>query len=954
MSFKDNRFILVLLLIAFSFPAIASTQSPEQSALPEPTQKEIPLYKLNNEKLIEQAQQLLDETTRSFFADLRALATNKKLIERIQQTQLAFERSPDREPDPPAQGESPKVIKDFVDQAKSRLALRQQQKQTLEAEKTLWTLRVQWLTDGQRLVKDLLKKLEQLDLYLLEIQLRVADKTLDGGTVNLALRSNKVLLERQRQFQNQGETWRQLEQAARQDLEKLDTRMAKVNKQVIAAEVALALAQENYQQALKRTDLRQELAKERSPQLLNRIQRLKEDQEWLNGAFQLAYNAFTSQWAKAQVLVKTVTAEQAPENSELLQMDDELYDMVREGSANLIDRLQGLTDYFKQRREKLEETQIVLQQVVERGDVLKRDTDALNEHLFNLQILVDVYQERKDAAESLPADLKSGQQLEQQQRMTEKNQKALEAYQEAKAYLEKLAAEINKTRLSQESVMRQLALLKKAAESYEKISVWRSEFERLSKEDLLARYQETVEVLQKQRQELKPIREAAFEKQSATDEMTVTLESLQGPLFRYVQEQAIADRQGIEKKLYQIAELKIPGVKTEEVQKATPAPQSAAAAAPAPVAVPAVPAPAAAAAPTTVAVATPVATTPAALPTTTATALVQQQAQDPVAPLQRWGTDSTQALKGIGQQLGLYQGLLSSLNQIIQEQQQRRTQLLEALQAEKSTLDQYAGILNETLQLSRKALIAAIEIQRRLARQELTSADVPVDMIQAMDRESINQLEAELGALLKRQSMVQERLVVLNPQQENNGSGNTFKIIITVQEKFDTILKLVGRKLDRLQDRNKLLREQERKPADFTETEKKNLQEAALRRLESEDSFEDQALRFFASERAQSLTDLLEAYYAQVILLEDKLHNLDEQKKTLESLTRLTEDEKPVIKELIPLFQEYIARLKADYLEQEAMIEAALAPDKAKAIIADLKANNGAEYYRAFGYSERE
>lgn len=901
----SSRFVSLLLataLCCFAASVHATEPALEQGAQLDAAAPVVPIHELPNEDLLEQAQRLSDETTRSFLAELRALATNKTLIDRIRSVSSGLTLPPE----PERQGDSPAELKELVDQTDALLALHRQKRESLEEEMGLWTTRVQSLTDGQRLAHDLLRKTEQLDRYLIEIRLRISDNTLDPEAVPDFLRDDEALERRRRELRMQETTWQQQEQAARLGLKALKEEISEADKTVVAAEVENDLAKKDFALTKRREELREQLTGERPDQLLARIKRLEADREWLNGAFRLANGVFASRWAAAKERIGALDSEAAPDDTELLQMDDELYETALEGGTDLITRLRELLSYFEQRQQTLEQLQTELEQVIEQGDVLQRETDILTEHLFNLGIYVAVYEDREDISEELAPRLSAKSLNEQQQAVADGSKSSLAAYQEAVGYRDTLSAEISKSRLSTETIVRRLGLLEKAAKSHENVAAWRSEFGELSKDELLARYEKTMQSLQKRRQGLNAIREKAFEQQSATEEMRTALESLHGPLFRPVQELATTERRAIEEKLYQLAELELPARDAPQVQE--DAAQSRA---------------------------------PAG--DSQAEDAVDETPGDPLAPIQHWGNDSEKDLKGVGEQLELYQGLLSSQLQITREQQQRRGQLLEALEEEKTTLDRYGEMLNETLQDSRKTLIAGMEIQRRLARQEMERSEIPAGMIQAMDRDTVTQLEAELGTLLKRQNAVQRRLSEAAPTQEAQSpdTNSPGERLLAMQEKVDAILELVGRRLDRIEDRRKLLLEQERKPADFSETEEKNLQQAALRRLEAEDTMDDWVLRFFASERAQASTDLLQAYYEQVVLLEGKLSNLEEQQQTAETLAELTAEEEPIVQGLIPLFQESIAHLKADLAQQQASIEAALLPHEAKDIIADLESQTG-------------
>jgi hypothetical protein len=304
----------------------------------------------------------------------------------------------------------------------------------------------------------------------------------------------------------------------------------------------------------------------------------------------------------------------------------------------------------------------------------------------------------------------------------------------------------------------------------------------------------------------------------------------------------------------------------------------------------------------------------------------------PLRILQKWGDEPDLPLGGLVTEMQTYLDLLSSHIQFIEENRQQEQTLLNVLQGEKGGLEGMIETLNEALLSARQIREGAIEIQKRVGRRQIQPDQVPPYLDQLMDRTILERLQGELAMRRQRQSRVEERLAQLAKRDQTQ---NQFP------KHLNDLLGVLGSKIRVLQDRNKYLESFTVAYADWSETERKNLTQEAIRRLAESQTRSEYLLGFFASERGQALTEILLEYFAEVIKLEKKLKSLSQQLKAFDRLLHLSEKESPLIEEILPLLREKLAAIELDIHRSEAHISMQLTPKKAAEIQKQWKRETG-------------
>ena len=307
-------------------------------------------------------------------------------------------------------------------------------------------------------------------------------------------------------------------------------------------------------------------------------------------------------------------------------------------------------------------------------------------------------------------------------------------------------------------------------------------------------------------------------------------------------------------------------------------------------------------------------------------------AVDPMQLLEKWGDTPDQPLNGIVGELETYQNTLSSRIRFIDGRQQQQTALLQNLNLEKQTLTKSIEALNAALLSAQQSFAGATEIQKRLGRYQIEPDLVPDNLSQLMNHDRIDQLQKELAEQTERQVLVGKKLEEFEKSKQVRGE---------LPKQLSNLLAIIGSKLRIIQDREKLLKRFTASSSDWSDIDKKNLEQEAIRLFAESETWPEYFLGFFASERGTSLTEILHGYYQEVIKLEKKLSNLAEQKKAMDRLLHLSEKENPIVTGIVPSLSLRVEALVKEHARREAMIRMQLLPKQADEILKKLIKSGG-------------
>ena len=279
-----------------------------------------------------------------------------------------------------------------------------------------------------------------------------------------------------------------------------------------------------------------------------------------------------------------------------------------------------------------------------------------------------------------------------------------------------------------------------------------------------------------------------------------------------------------------------------------------------------------------------------------------------------------------------YQNLLSNRSRIIEEQQKGRTELLNALKELNQQIEGCSTTLAEAVKLMLQNHANAIELKKRLGRGQINSSDIPDGINNALKREQITKLETEMADMMTHQTMV---------RQETENLGKPDKTLDERYSMLTEILSSVGKRGDIRLDLEKLNKDFERKRDSLSKIELQSFEHKALRSAESDESLDEYLLSFFPSGRSKNLTELLNAYYQELLELDNRKNNLKEQKEKTEHLIRLCQKEKDSVSNILPLLKKQIELTRAEKDDEWVKVQAWLMPDKAQEILVNHETKTG-------------
>lgn len=888
---KSFKFIGMLLLILLFCTALSGGEENQKSEEKTESLKKLELHQLPNEDLLKQGESLFNDAHNAFFAQLRGMFKSETFFNRGREKAELFvipEEKPATDQNmPPA--EAAKVM---LEHTQKRVEAIKERLQLVEEEKLLADKMIAQIEAAQSAALAMNEAIERLNLFLLEISLRVADGTLSAEEVPEVLKKKNIENQR-KELTRWQETLKTKAETAQKELENTVARIEAGKKSLIEAEAYHASAKEKYSQEMKRQTVEQEYSEKTPERLIEEISKLQEERLWLNTTFNLSYRRFSSRQENAMGIQKEIESLMPPDAAKLQSVRPE---ETQEAAAVA----EELIAYHGKRIEMLGNLHTALEDLIKYGETLEGDATVLSGHLFKMQVIAklldDMAAEGKIGNEAIPKESRTEKLTEAAKTLSEKTSDAGAAIQKAKEQLTQADEEIKKSEAGRKDTQERLANLKKAYESVQEAQAWEASIKDVSAEQILQNFREGSEKLEKSQTELQKSREE-FEKANAEVEAArMKLDSLKGPLLRLAQDESIGEKDNILRKLYEFAGLELPKEKKSETAGAAPA--------------------------ETVKTETDAGTQEPEKPAEETKGEEKQAEKKEEKPAEKKKPSATET----------YENKLSTRVRIIEEQQKYRGELVNVLNAVNQKLDYFVNIITETKKLALQHHANAVELKKRLGRGQLNGSEIPDGITEALKQDLIAQLETEGASAMNYQIHVRQEAESLSKADE------TLKEALTLLTETQG---MIGKRLDAIHELNKLEQEGDRKRSELSQTELQSLEQEAVRRMEAEDKIEEYLLGFVPSERAQNLTQLLKAYYLELIELDRRQENLKARKNKTERLIQFAENEKTLISKLLPVLQKQKEQLEMEKEEEWVKMRARLMPEKAEEILSNFETKTG-------------
>ncbi|MDM8536534.1 mechanosensitive ion channel [Desulfobacterales bacterium HSG17] len=556
--------ICCIFIIMFSLsPPLTAADTPEKKVIETPE-----LDSLSNDELLKQTMNILNETSARTFARLRALAKSEILLSQARQNtklplipekELVIKSSENADP--------VEIAKIQSEHAKKRVDALKQKLELIQTEKALADEYIRQTDNALSAVQSLINTIEGLSLHLLEIRLRIEDKTLAHDKIPEALNERKLnTLTRELTIQQKG--LRNKAETGHKSLETIISGMEEAKKTVIEAEVGLSSSEEKYSRELKRQTMEKEYSAQTREQMMVKLSEEEDELILLNGAFNLSHSIFISSKEKAEQIQKETKMHSKPEVEEYL----ESHAYIRaEEAEKAINKVNEVAEYYDIHIKILEELDSALKSLVKRSDTFQGDATVLLEHIFKMQVMVKKLENKgKTDAVKISKNLSSQSLTDASDSASKLMTEAVTAVQKAKEELTHIPGMKEEAAKKQKDMKEFLIRLKGTQDSAKQARQWASEIEKLTPEQLIAKFQKNNEKIMKNKTELDAIRTQVGKCQTAVDEIQKKLDALKDPLLRIAQQESLEEKYNIQKLLHQIANLEFNSGKNDIKDKTKP------------------------------------------------------------------------------------------------------------------------------------------------------------------------------------------------------------------------------------------------------------------------------------------------------------------------------------------------------------------------------------------------
>ncbi len=648
------------------------------------------------------------------------------------------------------------------------------------------------------------------------------------------------------------------------------------------AETRLAAAARAHRDAVKREKIESDFADRDPGALAALLYGLEGDRERLAGGFERAAAALEEAWTRAGEAEAALRSLALP-NPDAMALE-EAGERARAAEKGL--RLaEAIAAYQAERAVRLERLREALREVSARAAGAAKESAALDDHLLQMHVLAErIERLRRDGAlapEPLPAATAPPALAAARERVDVGAAAAAAAAEAAAARLAQIERQAEEAQRAEEAEREKIRALAEAFEAAKENARFTREVERLPTLKVLQAFRQNFEAAAKAERALAAAREEASSAEAVVEGAAAELAALEDPLVRRARQQHPEERRRVRDWLYRAVGKEPPaeeeGAGEREGATRGRGPEGGAGAG----AGSGGGAGAGAGA--------------AAGPAPGATAEVMRDIEG-------------------------RQTLYASRIHVLDAQAQRRATLLDAFGRLDARLEAAAAVATEALDRRQRAHGAALELKARVGRKESSEDTLPEGIAEALRRDRIAALETDLAALKRARTAARDRARAVEGEA---------RLATRKRELLSALLALAGRKLDALGERARLEGRFDRDPASTDDTEKKRLDQEVLRRLEDDDTRTEAFLRFFQSERAGELTDLLRAYYRGRLDLDRRAENLAARRGLTERLVALAGEERGLIEKLLPVARDEATRLRADAAQAEArVVSGGLPPER--------------------------
>ncbi len=875
--------ILVIWILSAVIGRPAQPPPPGDTMKPMEMNK-VELHRLKNEDLLKQASTIHEKAAQDYLAAARALASVELLLEEAARPADApVEEKPSPKPaDPTAETKAQAA----VDATRLKQEAARRQLKLVQARKGLLDRLSAALDAGQTAGVAFLNALDDLKPYAVEIGLRVKDGTLPNAKAPPEFAAEALTTKRKNLAADQ-EMRKEKAENARKALAAMVKTLEEANKGSMAAEAEVNQAGKALAQEQKRLEMEKTHRHKSTDAMLADLARLIEEGEGLKGAYELALSRFNTRAADAVRLRKALEA--------LKQPEVKVPRITRAEDVEIAARsIQELIDFYSARIKAIENLRAALVILGRQGGEFEADAAVSSEHLFQTNVVAGLLGKAGVAEDRFPDGGQPKRVAAAAERQAKSAAEVLAATEKVKAELVALDKQLAEARQASELAAKQLANLKQSQAFTIAALKWEGQLKGMNAAQVVELFLRGRQDLAAGLEKLKTDEAASKEAAASATETRAKLDGLKDTFLQRAEEQGQAEHQKILGELRKAAGL-------DRVARDAP-------------------------------------------PMTTGEPKKPEGDRKP-EPEKKAPPDARPELEKLTDNLSTLQQLLAARVRVIEEREERKKELLTALDNLEKKTAAHNATLAEARRLALQLNSAATDLKKRLGKGELPGDKVPDGVTEALRVELRTRLDAEAaGALTVLAQVEQEReqLRRLDPD------ADTFKAATS------ELLDLVGQELDLLADMKKLEGEYRRAKKDRPPSEIKRLDQVAADRQSADGSAMDVLLGIGSSRTAKSLDELLEAYYQELIEIEDRDGNLKSQKEKVERLLDLTRRESAAVTKALPLLAKQGGRLLAIQEEETVLTHARLRPEQADELLKAYQTKTGRLLPRPVPVGEKE
>ncbi len=267
----------------------------------------------------------------------------------------------------------------------------------------------------------------------------------------------------------------------------------------------------------------------------------------------------------------------------------------------------------------------------------------------------------------------------------------------------------------------------------------------------------------------------------------------------------------------------------------------------------------------------------------------------------------------------------------LQEQGEAVGSLLAAYHVHLENLQLQQQVLQQSLELARRAWGSATALQTRNATEGGLD-NLPAEVSTWTSRELVLNLQKQIEELKQQSLKVEKQQTTLAERQFGEG-------FLTALVDWEANL---TRQISQLKERQE--REQNYTPPDpatMDDFEKRRYERQVKERIDAEGTWLEQGLALFVSKQIEDTSKLLQAYYEKLLGLEYRYNNLQQRKEKTDALTKLTVSTRDLFAIIINTLQPVVNKAKQNLEVKTTQVKAVLYPSQTAELLADLKEKTG-------------